>query len=206
MKPIDEKRLERTEDFILAFQRTEGKSPTFRQIMKGCGHSSLSRVAFDVEVLKERGRLATHSDCPIAVPDNLRAGATKSALMVGECACGEPICAIENVKGAVTLPVEIFGEGEHFILQAKGNSMTGSGIYDKDLMVVSACRSAPVGKVVIALIGDEATAKILAKDGDGLYLKPSNPSTENGERVYKDIRPTVPWEIVGVVEKVIHSV
>ena len=206
MKPIDEKRLERTKDFILSFQRAEGKSPTFRQIMKECGHSSLSRVAFDVEVLKERGHFANDSDCPICVPDNLRAGKTKSALIVGECACGEPICAIENVKGAVALPVEIFGEGEHFILQAKGNSMTGSGIYDKDLMVVSACKSAPVGKVVIALIGDEATAKILAKDEGGLYLKPSNDATENGERVYKDIRPSVPWEIVGVVEKVIHTV
>ena len=83
MKPIDEKRLERTEDFILAFQRAEGKSPTFRQIMKECGHSSLSRVAFDVEVLKERGHFANDSDCPICVPDNLRAGKTKSALIVG---------------------------------------------------------------------------------------------------------------------------
>ena len=127
--------------------------------------------------------------------------------IVGSCPCGEPVLAVENIVATVALPVEIFGAEQHFILKAKGNSMIKRGIFDGDLMVVKVQKSANVGEVVIARVNnEEATAKVLAKKNGKYYLKPANDEVDKyGERVYQDIHPKGEWEILGVVDNVIHS-
>ena len=85
--------------------------------------------------------------------------------------------------------------------------MIKRGIFDGDLMVVKLQKSANVGEVVIARVNnEEATAKVLAKKNGKYYLKPANDEVDKyGERVYQDIHPEGEWEILGVVDNVIHS-
>jgi repressor LexA len=143
----------------------------------------------------------------ISCPNNLSAGASRNASIVGSCPCGEPVLAVENIVSTVALPVEIFGAEEHFILKATGNSMKKRGIFDGDLMVVRVQSTANVGEVVIARVNDEeATAKVLAKSRGKYYLKPANDDVdEDGNPLYRDIHPKGEWEILGVVDNVIHS-
>ena len=103
--------------------------------------------------------------------------------------------------------IEIFGAEEHFILKATGNSMIRRGIFDGDLMVVRMQNTANIGEVVIARVNDEdATAKVLAYESGKYYLKPANDEVDDeGNRIYNDIHPTSDWEIIGVVDNVIHS-
>ena len=130
-----------------------------------------------------------------------------NASIVGTCPCGEPVLAVENITATVALPVEIFGSEEHFILKAKGSSMIKRGIFDGDLMVVRVQNTANVGEVVIARVNNEdATAKVLARKRGKYYLEAANDSEdENGKRLYPDIHPVGDWEILGVVDNVIHS-
>ena len=115
--------------------------------------------------------------------------------------------AVENIEATIPLPVEIFGDGQHIILIAKGSSMIKRGIFNGDYMVVNTSVSANIGDVVIARVNnEEATAKVLRKAKGKYYLEPANDEVdENGERVYKDIHPQGQWEIIGVVNYVIHS-
>ena len=84
--------------------------------------------------------------------------------------------------------------------------MIKRGIFDGDLMVVRAQPNADVGEVVIARIdNEEATAKVLARANGKYYLKPANDEVDaNGNKIYKDIHPKGNWEIIGVVDNVIH--
>lgn len=210
MKRIDEVKLNEVYQYICDCHSSERRSPTFREIATACDINSTAWVSSLVGVLEERGliELETHGNKrTISVPNNLAVGESINASIVGTCPCGEPVLAVENITATVALPVEIFGSEEHFILKAKGNSMIKRGIFDGDLMVVRVQNTANVGEVVIARVNNEdATAKVLARRRGKYYLEAANDSEdENGKRLYPDIHPVGDWEILGVVDNVIHS-
>lgn len=136
----------------------------------------------------------------------LFSGRTRTASLVGTVACGMPILAEENIEGNYALPVELFGNEEHFLLHAKGYSMVDKGIYDGDIIVAKRQNTAEAGQVVVALIDDEATTKIFLPKKNHYVLRAANDSTdEEGKRCYPDI-VTDHCEILGVVDNVIHRV
>ena len=69
------------------------------------------------------------------------------------------------------------------------------------------CSSLPkisTGSATVAVIF--STAKVLARKRGKYYLEAANDSEdENGKRLYPDIHPVGDWEILGVVDNVIHS-
>ena len=210
MRKIDEVKLNEVYKYICYCREREGRSPTFRDIATACDINSTGWVSNLVKILEERGQIELKNQGQrrvISLPHNFSVGATNNTSIVGSCPCGEPVLAVENIVATVALPVEIFGSEQHFILKAKGNSMIKRGIFDGDLMVVKLQKLANVGEVVIARVNnEEATAKVLAKKNGKYYLKPANDEVDKyGERVYQDIHPEGEWEILGVVDNVIHS-
>ncbi|MBQ2476192.1 MAG: hypothetical protein II515_02855, partial [Desulfovibrio sp.] len=69
--------------------------------------------------------------------------------LLGAVACGLPILAEENVEAYVRLPVALFGRGEYYLLRAKGDSMTGAGIEDGDLVLVRQQDTAAYNQIVV---------------------------------------------------------
>ena len=210
MKRVDEVKLNEVYKFICDCHSEERRSPTLREIANACDINSTAWVSSLLQILEERELISFETKGnrrTISVPDNLNVGATRNASIVGSCPCGEPVLAVENIVSTVALPVEIFGADEHFILRATGNSMVKRGIFNGDLMVVRVQNTANVGEVVIARVNnEEATAKVLAKSRGKYYLKPANDEVdEDGNPLYRDIHPVGDWEILGVVDNVIHS-
>lgn len=210
MRKFDEVKLNQVHEFITTCHSQERRSPTLREIAKACDIVSLEWVSNLVGILAERGLIELEykgNRKVISVPRNLSVGVTRNASIIGTCPCGEPVLAVENIVSTVALPVEIFGAEEHFILKATGHSMVKRGIFDGDLMVVRVQSTANVGDVVIARVNNEdATAKVLAKSRGKYYLHPANDSVdEDGNPLYRDIHPKGEWEILGVVDHVIHS-
>ena len=210
MKRVDEVKLNEVYKYICDCHSEERRSPTLREIASACDINSTAWVSSLLQILEERELIyfeTKGNKRTISVPDNLNVGATRNASIVGSCPCGEPVLAVENIVSTVALPVEIFGADEHFILRATGNSMVKRGIFNGDLMVVRVQNTANVGEVVIARVNnEEATAKVLAKSRGKYYLKPANDEVdEDGNPLYRDIHPVGEWEILGVVDNVIHS-
>ena len=85
--------------------------------------------------------------------------------------------------------------------------MIKRGIHDGDLMVVRVQSTAEIGDVVIARVNqEEATAKVLARSRGKYYLQPANDEVDSdGNPMYRDIHPKGDWDILGVVDNVIHS-
>ena len=82
-----------------------------------------------------------------------------------------------------------------FFLRASGDSMTGAGIEDGDMLVVDKSVDPVPGKIVIAAVGGgEFTVKRLAKRRGKCFLRPENPK-------YSDIVPAEGEELIifGVV-------
>lgn len=175
MKSYNENKLQQLSDYIKTYQSENGKSPSYRDIKRALGFSSLSVVCRYVNLLEQRSLLTKRKQGGIDISDNLKLGQTILAPVVGVVTCGTPIYAQENIEGTYQLPAEIFGNGKTFILHAEGDSMIGAGIKDGDLLVVKQCDDALDGDIVVALLEDSATVKRFYKKKNHIVLHPENP-------------------------------
>lgn len=196
MKVYNEDLLEKLFDYIQTYQSNNGRSPSYRNIMKALGFSSLSMVHRYVDKLISKELIKKNELGEIQISDNLSLGQTILAPIVGVVTCGSPIYAQENIEGMYQLPTEIFGYGKTFILHAEGDSMEGKGIRSGDLLVVKQCDSAEDGDIVVALIDDSATVKTFYKKKDHIVLHPENSKYE--DIITKDVK------ILGKVQHYIH--
>lgn len=197
MKNYNENLLKDMLDYIKTYQVKEGKSPSYRNIKEHFKLSSLSMVNRYVHLLTSMGKLKKNIDGVINISNNLNAGSTITAPIVGTVTCGAPIFAQENIEGNFQLPTAIFGHGEHFLLHAQGDSMIDAGIRDGDLLVIRKTESAENGQIVVALLGDEATVKSFYRKTNHIVLHPENEK-------YDDIIST-DVKILGIVEHYIHK-
>ena len=99
---------------------------------------------------------------------------TTAVPVVGRVTAGVPILAEENLDEYVAIPEVMLGEGEHFILLVRGDSMIEAGILDGDYIVVKKCSEATNGEIVVAMIEDSATVKRFFKEDGHFRLQPEN--------------------------------
>ena len=120
MKLYDETTLAKMQAYIKQYQKENSKSPTYRQIGHSVGISSPGMVGRYIRQLEMRELINKDKDGSVAIDPRLFSGRTRTASLVGTVACGMPILAEENIEGNYALPVELFGNEEHFLLHAKG--------------------------------------------------------------------------------------
>lgn len=90
-------------------------------------------------------------------------------------AAGQPILADDNVRDHLPLPRKYVRGSAVFMLEVKGDSMTGDGVLDGDYVVVVSDPAPRNGEMVVALIEGEATVKRLWRQQDEVWLESSNP-------------------------------
>jgi len=78
----------------------------------------------------------------------------------------------------VPVSSELFGEGDLFILEVKGESMIEAGILDGDMVVVNQQATAEDGDIVVALLEDDATVKTFYRRRGRIELRPANSAME----------------------------
>lgn len=197
MRRIDENKANEVLEFVKGFQKEQGRSPSYRQIVKACHLSSLAVAQRILLTLQSRGLIERDNIGKIVTPTNISKGETILAPLVGVIACGEPILAVENIEETFALPVAIFGRQDLISLRAQGDSMIDAGIHDGDLVFYAPCPQADDGEIVVALIDDSATIKTYYKKNNKVILHPEN-------KEYKDII-VEDCKIRGIVKHVIHS-
>lgn len=95
--------------------------------------------------------------------------------LLGEIACGKPILAEGGEESMVEIKTDVAAD---FCLRAKGDSMTGSRIYDGDLVLIREQDMVENGEIAAVLIKDEATLKRVYyyPEKARLVLYPDNPA------------------------------
>ena len=126
------------------------------------------------------------------------AGALELPVM-GRIAAGVPIEAIAHESHKVAVPgAMISGQGEHYALEVKGDSMIEAGINDGDVVVIRETSKADNGDIVVALIEDqEATLKKFYRRGSSIALEAANPAYET--RVLPEEQVEVQGRLVGLI-------
>lgn len=167
--------------FISRHCSDSGYPPTVREIGLAVGLASPSTVHAHLAKLEEEGYIQRDPSKPRAMlvcdPDNPGAARRPDGALplIGAVAAGFPTLAEEHVEDWVTTPFE----GD-FLLKVSGDSMTGAGILDGDLVAVRRQQEANNGEIVVAQLPrsteeHEATVKTLRRSADEVLLMPENP-------------------------------
>ncbi|WP_159614793.1 transcriptional repressor LexA [Glutamicibacter sp. JC586] len=94
--------------------------------------------------------------------------------LVGRIAAGGPILADQSVEDVFSLPRQLVGHGELFMLKVSGDSMVDAAICDGDWVVVRRQQNADNGDIVAALLDEEATVKTFRQRDGHTWLLPQN--------------------------------
>lgn len=122
-------------------------------------------------------------------------------LCAGRAAAGFPSPAADHLDRRLDLNEHLVLHPQAtFFMRVKGDSMTGAGIHDGDLLIVDRSLEPVTGRVVVAALDGELTVKRLQRDRGRVMLKSENPA-------YADIVVTKDRELQvwGVVAYVVHA-
>lgn len=178
MKELKPKEL-RVFDFIKDKIGENGYAPSVREICAALNIKSTSTAQMYIDRLIDKGYL----DREDGKSRTLKLSAefadngvhTYKVALLGQVAAGLPILAAENFDGYINFSTEKkYDEKQLFALNVKGESMREIGIMNGDIVIVEKCEYADNGKIVVAMVEDEATVKRFFKE-DGRYrLQPEN--------------------------------
>lgn len=164
-------------EFVRDFIRQEGYSPSLHEIGEHFGLSSPATVHKHVQHLVEKGLLRkgwNRSRSVEPLRESEPAAETRLPLL-GVVAAGAPLQIFEQSDEYISVPPEMVGRGESYVLQVRGDSMIEDHIEDGDYVVVEQRQEAREGETVVALVnGEEATLKRFYRRGAAVVLKPAN--------------------------------
>ena len=153
MRPFNQTYLNDIMKFVSKYYQDNRKAPTIIQISAGVGVPRSTTQRY-LKELENRGLLEYDRGILSAPQSAKMKTAYISAPLVGSIQCGSPEEEEELVEEYVSLPVSLFGEGDLYILRAKGDSMVDAGIEEEDLIVIERNCTAKTGDIVVALDPD----------------------------------------------------
>lgn len=200
MKALDAERFTKIRAFIDEYYLDHHKSPTVRDIAAGTGISktAVQRYLTDMKAhgeIEYNGRRSIETDLSRVMTD-----ITPVVRYDSTVSCGLPIEVNVEPAEVLPLPKSLVGDGTFFILTAKGDSMTGIGVDDGDLVIVREQNTCRDGDYAVVLVdGRETLLKTVTylPDKQAYLLHAENP--DYTDRVERNVT------IQGVAIKVIKS-
>lgn len=214
-------------EFIHKRVQRDGVPPSFDEMKEALDLRSKSGIHRLITALEERGfiRRLAHKARALEIvklpdamnkggfsprvidgdkPDSTPANAQRIDIaavelpVMGKIAAGVPIEAIQNASHNVAVPQSMLGNGSHYALEVKGDSMIDAGINSGDVVVIKETSAADDGDIVVALVEDhEATLKTLRRHGQSIALEAANPAYET--RIFNADQVKVQGKLVGLI-------
>lgn len=184
--------------YIEKYITENGYAPTVREICKDCNIPSTATAFTIVNGLADKGLIAKNK-----VGENKRRAVSikQNAVkipLIGTVAAGEPIFAQENYEDFFSVPTNMFGSEDLFMLNVKGDSMINIGMFNGDKIIVRKQETAENGEIVVALVDDSATVKRYFKKGNKFILHPENDDME--DFVFDEI--SILGKVVGLIRNI----
>jgi repressor LexA len=212
---MDKKSLTQRQEEVFEFIRKRSEEtrlpPTVREIGEAFHISSTNGVRSILGALIKKGyikrspRLSRGIELLEVeqVPNQVHLpGTSVEVPILGRIAAGQPILAVQNLEGTVTVDRDFLARQTNvFALRVKGDSMIQAGILDGDLVFARQQTTAEDGQIVAALVDDEATVKYYKPKSTAIELHSANPKyapiVVTPERQF-----SIAGRIIGVMRKV----
>ncbi len=158
-------------DFIRSSLEVLGAPPTRMEICNAFGFASPNAAEDHLKTLARKGVIILDAGSARGI----RLVEQLGLPLIGSVAAGSPLLAVENQLGKLQVNPALFSPRADYLLKVRGNSMTGIGMLDGDLLAVHKTSEARSGQIVVARLGDEVTVKRLKRRGGKIELLAENP-------------------------------
>ncbi len=161
---------QKVRDFI-----SQGEKLTIRALQAALGYASPRSISVMLDQIMAKGWLYRDSLEQIRISPQYKTDSyeVRSIPLIWAIACGMPIFAEENIETKIPISTKLLSPSdEYFFLRAEWDSMNQKWIESGDLVLIKRTNLPESGKIVVALINDEATLKEYKKIGDSVYLIP----------------------------------
>ncbi|MBW1798291.1 MAG: transcriptional repressor LexA [Deltaproteobacteria bacterium] len=185
--------------YVSKYMDEWGRSPSFDEICAEFKFNSYNTVTTYLRILERKGyiRLPKEKNRKRAIEVISPVETRRFEFpLLGMVAAGKPIEAVEDVR-AIEVPPSMIGNGDHFVLQVRGDSMQEDGILDGDFVVIRKQPTAENGETVVALINNEATVKKYFKRKNHVELRPAHTGMKSIRVKQGDLR--IEGKVVGVM-------
>jgi len=186
MKALSSKQ-QRIIDFIRSFLTDRGYPPTVRDIVSGCGISSTSVVAYNLDILRNEGYIRRHREVSRGIELLARSpalGDLRQVPVIGYIAAGEPIPVptadvwdVTASSDTLEVPNNLTqGREEVYALKVKGSSMVDALINDGDIVLMQYVNVVENGEMAAVWLKaeKEATLKEVYVEPGRIRLQPAN--------------------------------
>jgi repressor LexA len=173
------KRQKQILDFLEVFLDEYGYPPSYEEIARNFGYTSLATVHEHLENLRQKGYIRKSYNASRSIelmPTRTAAASAVELPLLGLVAAGRPIEAVSDQE-TIAVPEDLVSKGgRHYVLRVRGDSMVDEQIRDGDYVIVNSRNTADNGEMVVALVnGDSATVKKFYRERDGrVRLQPAN--------------------------------
>lgn len=167
-------------NYLVDYLKDNTYQPSIREIGKRFGIKSTKTVSEHLQSLADKGfieRDASRSRGVKILGMNLAPGVL-NVPVYGRIAAGVPALLREDVTDTFELDRKLVGSTDAFMLEVRGDSMTGLGILSGDHVIVEPADEGDLenGEVVAARVDGDATVKRYFANGGKVVLEPANPS------------------------------
>lgn len=158
-------------------------SPTLREINEVTKKTSPRSAVLALQRLEKAGLIRRIGKRIRLVSSSMTSNASVTTVevpLVGSIAAGAPILAQENVEVSIPVSTALARPGsKYFLLRVQGTSMNqakvkGVEITNGSILLVRQQTTADNGEIVVALVNDEATVKILDRRNGMIILRPKS--------------------------------
>lgn len=186
-------------DFIKSHIADTGYPPTRADIARELGFRSPNAAEEHLRALARKGAI----EMTPGRSRGIRLPAPSGLPIVGRVAAGHPILAVEHIEDTCQMPAEFFRPAADFLLRVRGDSMTGAGILDGDLLAVHKTPEARNGQIVVARVDDEVTVKRFQRTSSRtrVLLLPENDDYEPIEVDLRERELAIEGLGVGVIRR-----
>ena len=175
--------------YLKGYLADKGYPPTIREIREAFGLGSNRGIVDHLKALERKGFIRREKGSSRAIEivredysrgDNGQAAPDGIVRypVAGRIVAGAPEPPVEEEGSGFLLDSGLFGAGGDFLLEVRGDNMSGDHILEGDLVVVKRADSCENGDTVVAMIDGEATVKRYHREGGRVELRPANPSYE----------------------------
>jgi repressor LexA len=167
-----------------------GDNPTLKEINSVTGGKSPRSASIVVGRLIKAGllrKVGTKIRLTLPAVSLHSQISTVNVPLVGSVSCGLLMLAEENIETYIPISTALAkGTSKYFLLRASGDSMNLAGIEDQSILLVRQQETASDGDRVVALVNDEATAKIFEKKNGIVILRPKSTNSSHKPIVLTD--------------------
>jgi repressor LexA len=181
MPQLPTKRQKQLLDYIAAYIERRGYSPTYEEMGRKLGVSSVATIFCHLRELAKKRLIKIYKGAVRGVellnspPASSLSPLNLELPLLGYIAAGRPIEVVTQTETILAPANLISHRREAFVLKVRGDSMIEEGILDGDYVVVEKQETAENGDIVVALLENSlATLKKFYKEKDRIRLEPAN--------------------------------